>query len=105
MQILGHHADAVERLGTKWGGSGGKAYARVVYVVIDKAGHGVPLAKPIAVANELGPWIAKEMRRWREDERRMEEGWEGLSGKEKSTVSEHWKKMLDMRPVDPGSKL
>lgn len=89
----------------KWGGSGGKAYARVVYVVLDKAGHGVPLEKPNAMANELGPWIAKGIRRWREDERRMAEGWEGLSEREKSTVSEHWKKLLAMHPVDPGSKL
>lgn len=105
LQIPGHHAGAVERLGTKWGGSGGKAYARVAYVVLKKAGHGLPLEKPSATANELGPWIAKEMHRWREDERRMAEGWEGLSGREKSTTPEHWKKMLAMRPVDPGSKL
>ena len=105
MQILGHHAGAVERLGTKWGGSGGKTYAKVAYVVLDKAGHGLPLEKPSATANELGPWIAKEMRRWREDERRMAKRWEGLSGREKATFSDDWKKMLAMRPVDPKTKL
>ena len=76
--------------GTGIGGSGGMPYERVKHVVLPKAFHTLPLEKVASTADTLAPWISKELQRWNEDERRIAEGWETLSSKERSTLSGGW---------------
>lgn len=76
--------------GTGIGGSGGVPCERVKHVVFPKAFHTLPLEKVANIADALAPWISKELQRWNEDERRIAEGWETLSPKERSSLSGEW---------------
>lgn len=54
-------------------------YERVKYAVIPKAFHTLRMEKVAETADALAPWIAEEVKRWEQDERRIAEGWDGLS--------------------------
>lgn len=43
------------------GGSGGMAYGRVQYVMIQKAGHTLPPEKVVDTARALGPWPGQDL--------------------------------------------
>jgi hypothetical protein len=79
-----------KRTGTSFGGSGGMQSGRVKHVIVEKSYHTLPLEKVARTASELGPWMAQELQRWKNDEKRIAEGWEGLSVKEKSALSHEW---------------
>lgn len=81
---------AAKIAGTGIGGSGGMPCERVKHAVFPKAFHTLPLEKVADTADTLAPWISKELQRWNEDERRIAEGWETLSSKERSTMSGEW---------------
>lgn len=81
---------AAKLMGTGNSGSGGMPYGRVKYAVIPKAFHSLPLEKVAQTADELAPWIANEIKHWEQDEKRIAEGWEGLSPREKSMPSKTW---------------
>ena len=94
----GVHARAAKRTGTQWGGSGGVEYGRVEHVLVPKAGHALPLEKVGDTAEAMGAWIAKEVRRFGEDEKRLQDGWENLSVKEKATMGPVWREVIDNLP-------
>ncbi|KAL3457675.1 hypothetical protein BJX64DRAFT_302451 [Aspergillus heterothallicus] len=71
----GNQARAAGRTGTGVGGSGGVQYGRVKDEVVAEVGHLVPMEKVGEVTGVVGPWIAREVGRWREEERRVKEGW------------------------------
>lgn len=77
---------AVDRIGTGFSGSGGREYNRAKLVMLPNCGHMLPMEKVTETADLIGPWVGQEMRRWRDDQRRLAEGWEGLSIKDKSTI-------------------
>ncbi|KAL4863199.1 hypothetical protein BDV12DRAFT_206725 [Aspergillus spectabilis] len=92
----GHIKRAAERTGTGIGGSGGMGYGRVKHVALDN-GHYLPFEKRAIgeVAAAVGRWIEEEVQRWREDERRIEEGWKGVSMRERLGFSDEWKAQMD----------
>ncbi|PWY92801.1 toxin biosynthesis protein [Aspergillus heteromorphus CBS 117.55] len=90
----GAHVRMAKRTGTDFGGSGGMNHGRVRHLSIEKAGHTLPLEKVSETAEELGPWIKQELQQWKEDERRIAEGWEGLSTRERSMFSNDWKRVV-----------
>lgn len=98
----GEHADAARRTGTGFGGSGGMEYGRVRYVVVQGAGHGVPLEEVVETARALGPWLGQELRRWRQDEARVADGWRGRSVREKSSFPEGWGEVIASLPLSKG---
>lgn len=85
---------AAKLMGTGISGSGGMQYERVKYAVIPKAFHTLPMEKVAETADALAPWIAGEVKRWEQDERRIAEGWDGLSPREKNTPSKEWQSAL-----------
>lgn len=95
----GEHADAAKRTGTGFGGSGGMAYGRVRYVMIQKAGHTLPLEKVADTARALGPWLGQELGRWWQDEARVAEGWRGRPVSEKSGFPEAWDEVIKSLPL------
>ncbi|RDW78690.1 uncharacterized protein DSM5745_05542 [Aspergillus mulundensis] len=102
---------AATRTGTGVGGSGGVEYGRVKHVVVTGAGHFVPMEKVRETAEAVGGWIGVEVQRWKGEERRIEEGWKGLSARERVGLSEEWRAMMDVaektfaRREKPKSKL
>ena len=92
--------EKVENTGTGSGGSGGMAKGRVQQVVIEGAGHLVPMEKVDETGHECAKWIAGEMRRWREDEEMDRKVWERVPEREKFTIS---RKMMDTGEMSPGS--
>lgn len=94
----GVHARSAKRTGTQWSGSGGVEYGRVEHILVPKAGHALPLEKVGETADAMGPWISKEVKRFAEDERRLQDKWENLSVKEKATLGPAWKDVIDNLP-------
>ncbi|KAJ5900151.1 hypothetical protein N7495_004895 [Penicillium taxi] len=81
---------AAKFTGTGTGGSGGMEAGRVKNVLIPKVFHTVVLKKVADTAAVLAPWILTELEGWKQDERRIEENWEGLPSHEKSRPSSKW---------------
>lgn len=81
---------AAKITGTGIGGSGGMRLQKVKYVVIPKSFHTVPMEKVAETADVLAPWISRELERWRGDERRVAEGWDELSSREKSILPKQY---------------
>ncbi|KAL2823231.1 alpha/beta-hydrolase [Aspergillus cavernicola] len=100
LSLAGGQAQAAERTGTGFGGSGGAPCHRVKHVVVERAGHTLPMEKVGETAAAMGLWIAEELQRWREEERRIEDGWRGLSVKEKSGLSTEWERLLQIAAVE-----
>ncbi|KAL4909362.1 hypothetical protein BDW74DRAFT_174565 [Aspergillus multicolor] len=87
---------AAARTGTGVGGSGGIEYGRVKHVDIEGAGHMVPMEKVAETARAVGEWIGREVRRWKEEEKRVEEGWKGLSARERIGFSDEWRATMEL---------
>ncbi|RAH44191.1 uncharacterized protein BO95DRAFT_367016 [Aspergillus brunneoviolaceus CBS 621.78] len=105
---LGIHERIAKKVGTGFGGSGGMEYGRVRHHLVPKAAHTLPLEKVTATADALGPWIQQEVRRWKEDEQRIAQGWDELPAREKSMYSNEWKEMIGSaanRIIERRSKL
>ncbi|RMJ21120.1 toxin biosynthesis protein [Aspergillus sp. HF37] len=81
---------AAKMTGTGIGGSGGMQRKQVMNVVFPKAFHTLPFENVASTAEALAPWISQQIGQWREDERQVAEGWEGMSAKWKSTLSREW---------------
>ncbi|KAJ5945439.1 hypothetical protein N7516_005607 [Penicillium verrucosum] len=109
LSLSGHQARAAKMTGTGFGGSGGQEYSRVKHIVIQKSGHTLPMERVVETAGAIGPWIGEEVRKWREDEQRIADGWNELSTREKGSFSDEWWEMLDFTapalPKEKASKL
>ncbi|OGM43363.1 hypothetical protein ABOM_008723 [Aspergillus bombycis] len=102
--LSGHHSRAAKKTGTGFGGSGGREYSRVKHLVIDQSGHTLPLEKVGQTASAVGPWLTEVVQKWKDDERRIAEGWSELPASEKSSFSDQWWKMLDLTAAELPAK-
>lgn len=91
----GVHAELVRRTGIGFSGSGGMSHDRVGHVVIESAGHALPLEKPVATAEAVVSWIQQEVHRWKQDEARIADEWKGTSLGEKQTFPPGWMHAMD----------
>lgn len=88
----GTHTRAAKKTGKGYGGSKEGAD----HVVIEKAGHAVPLEKVGNTAEAMGRWIGRELARWGKEEARLQREWGQLSIKEKSKLPLEWYETLEM---------
>lgn len=86
--------EKMERTGSGIGGSGGEKEGRVKEVVLEEHGHLIAMEAVEACADATAAWVGAEMKRWREDEDKMMQGWSQKSRREKLVVSEEWKKTV-----------
>ncbi|KAI5866200.1 alpha/beta-hydrolase [Durotheca rogersii] len=77
------------RCGVGAGGSGGVAAGRVADVVLYGRGHLFPMEAPALCARHAAPWIARELRRWRVDERAYR-AWARRPLREKTTLTDRF---------------
>ncbi|KAL9587294.1 MAG: hypothetical protein Q9212_000341 [Teloschistes hypoglaucus] len=91
-------AARMQSTGIGVGGSGGAKEGRVEQVVVEKAGHLVPMEAISESADAAAGWLAVEMHRWAQLERDFETNWNGKTKIEKQTISEEWKRMIGGDP-------
>lgn len=92
--------EKMAKTGSGVGGSGGRAEGRVANVVVQDAGHLIPMEKVDESAEHMGKWIGKEMVRYWDWERKTEQEWQGKQGLERSVLSERYVEELNaqMKP-------
>jgi pimeloyl-ACP methyl ester carboxylesterase len=76
------------------GGSGGEKEGRVAQIMVQGAGHLIPMEKVGESADHAAGWIGKEMERWRVNERLTEEEWGNRKGVERSVIPERFMEEL-----------
>ena len=76
------------------GGSGGAKEGRVKEVVIEDAGHLIPMEKVGETAENVTQWVGSEMERWMESEKLREQEWEGKEGVQRSMLGERYLDLL-----------
>jgi hypothetical protein len=81
--------------GTGYGGSGGEKEGRVVNVVVQDAGHLIPMEKVEESAVHVGRWVGKEMIRWWDGERRTQQEWGNKKGPQRSVLTERYMEKLN----------
>jgi len=74
--------------GSGVGGSGGRAEGRVDSVMVQDAGHLIPMEKVEESAEHISKWIKKEMVRFWDWERKTQEEWGNRKGVERSVLTE-----------------
>ena len=88
------------------GGSGGVKDGRVKEIVIDDAGHLIPMTHPKDCADAAAVYIANELNRWRTQEDLWKKQWKAQTKAEKTMLSEEWKTRLGGDPrLKPTQKL
>ena len=92
--------EKLETTGTGRGGSGGMAKGRVQHVMLEGAGHLVPMEKVDETGRECARWLEGEVKRWREDEEADRRVWERVPEREKFTIN---RKMMGLGGMNPGS--
>lgn len=83
-------ADKMAQTGSGGGGSGGVKEGRVDQVMVQDAGHLIPMEKVEESAEHVAKWIGKEMSRWRINEKITEEEWGNLKGYERSVLTDRY---------------
>jgi pimeloyl-ACP methyl ester carboxylesterase len=88
--------------GSGVGGSGGQAEGRVANVMVQDAGHLIPMEKVEESADHIGTWLQKEMARYRDWENKTEEEWGSKKGLERSVLSQRFVDELNaaMKPKE-----
>jgi pimeloyl-ACP methyl ester carboxylesterase len=89
----------LENTGSSKDGSGGIAKGRVQHVMIQGAGHLVPMEKVDETGRHCAKWLSGEMRRWREDEEVDRRVWNRVPEREKFTIN---RKMIDVGGTNSG---
>lgn len=82
--------EKMELTGTGPGGSGGAKEGRVANVMVDGAGHLIPMEKVEESALHLASWVGKEMRRFWDGEERTKAEWDGKRGFQRSLLSKRF---------------
>lgn len=97
--------EKMTKTGSGVGGSGGRAEGRVANVMVQDAGHLIPMEKVEESAEHIGKWIKKEMVRYWDWEKKTEEEWNGKVGRERSVLSERFVEELNavMKPKEKKS--
>jgi pimeloyl-ACP methyl ester carboxylesterase len=88
-----YRADKMTRTGTSFGGSGGAAKGKVHEKLLE-CGHLVGMEKPAESAAASADFMAAELQRWDEREKKWDEIWASLSRKERVGINDLWKKQL-----------
>ncbi|OCL07032.1 toxin biosynthesis protein-like protein [Glonium stellatum] len=83
-------ADKLAMTGVGVGGSGGVKEGRVKEVVIEDAGHLIPMEKVEETAENVIQWVGGEMDRWRKLEKLREEEWGGKEGIQRAVMGERY---------------
>jgi len=87
-------AAKMEMTGSGPSGSGGAKEGRVTNIMVQDAGHLIPMEKVEESAMHIASWVGKEMQRFRDSERRTEAEWEGKKGVERSVITDRFVKEL-----------
>lgn len=96
----------MDRTGTGVSGSGGVREGRVKEVVFEEIGHLIPMEVPKESAVASAEFLVGELQRWATEEREWSAKWTSKDPKERSTISEEWKKNIGGdRRVKPAQKL
>ncbi|KAF1939523.1 alpha/beta-hydrolase [Clathrospora elynae] len=83
------------KTGSGVGGSGGRAEGRVANVMVQDAGHLIPMEKVEESAEHISKWISKEMERFWDWERKTDEEWAGKTGLGRHVLPERFVEELD----------
>ena len=86
--------DKLAMTGAGVGGSGGTKEGRVKEVVIEDAGHLIPMEKVGETAENVTQWVGGEIERWRGLEKLREQEWEGKEGVQRSIMGERYLNLL-----------
>ncbi|PVI08472.1 hypothetical protein DM02DRAFT_665806 [Periconia macrospinosa] len=97
--------EKMARTGTGDGGSGGEKEGRVVKVMVQDAGHLIPMEKVEETASHAAKWIGNEMGRWREDEQKSEAEWGTKKGRERRVLTERFvEELRNMKKLNASGK-
>lgn len=97
--------DKLAKTGSGVGGSGGRAEGRVDSVMVQDAGHLIPMEKVEESADHVGKWIGKEMVRYQDWEKKTQKEWGQKKGIERSVLSERFVAELNAMMAKPKAKL
>lgn len=97
--------DKLAKTGSGVGGSGGRAEGRVDSVMVQDAGHLIPMEKVEESADHVGKWIGKEMVRYQDWEKKTQEEWGQMKGIERSVLSDRFVAELNEMMAKPKAKL
>ena len=95
----------MELTGSGVGGSGGAKEGRVANVMVQGAGHLIPMEKVEESAGHVAKWVGGEMVRFRENERASEAEWGLRKGLERSVITERFMEELKAVHSKSSSKL
>lgn len=103
--------EKMELTGSGVGGSGGVKEGRVSQVMVQDAGHLIPMEKVEETASYAATWVGQEISRWRAHEQLTEAEWGSLKGIERSVIPDRFQEELvraikgDGAPQGKGAKL
>lgn len=97
--------EKLAKTGSGVGGSGGRAEGRVTSVMVQGAGHLIPMEKVEESAEHVGKWIGKEMARFWDWEKKTKEEWGDKKGIERSVMSKRFVEELNGIMAKSKSKL
>lgn len=88
----------MERTGTGVGGSGGKKEGRVKEVLLEDAGHLIPMENVGGVVHASAEWVIEELENWRASEEDWGKRWAAMSRSDKTMISEEWREKIGGDP-------
>ena len=87
------------RTGIAPGGSGGAAQGKVKEVVVERAGHLLPMEAISETVAASTDWIAKQTELWSQTEEEWRHQWENKSLTDRTMISEEWKRQIVRDPI------
>lgn len=97
--------EKMQLTGSGPGGSGGAKEGRVANVMVEGAGHLIPMEKVEESAVHVASWIGKELGRFWDGEKRTEMEWEGKKGVERSVLPKRFVDELEAMVPKKTAKL
>lgn len=95
--------EKMELTGSGVWGSGGAKEGRVANIMVQGAGHLIPMEKVGESAEHVARWVGKEMARWWENERASEAEWGGKKGVERTVLTERYVEELKSAHAKAGA--
>jgi pimeloyl-ACP methyl ester carboxylesterase len=97
--------EKMELTGSGPGGSGGAKEGRVTQIMVEGAGHLIPMEKVEESALHVASWVGKEMGRFWDGEKRIGAEWGGKKGIERSLLADRFVQELEGMVPKKASKL
>ncbi|KAH6614963.1 Alpha/beta hydrolase family-domain-containing protein [Boeremia exigua] len=97
--------EKLAKTGSGVGGSGGRAEGKVDSVMVQDAGHLIPMEKVEESADHVGKWIGKEMVRFWDWQKKTQDEWGTKTGIERGVLSERFVEELNGMMAKSKSKL